>query len=153
MCETPLGNHWDHLSPLAMPSFLLLTTMKAASHMPSLGPNHDMVMPSSICHYLSWHGHGLIMLQRRHDMVVAIMLQSSAPLCCSTPVTTSIGVQFSRELQHLRGEKAEEEEDGQGWVSGHTGHRPPPHLHSCWPDLMLAAMLHSHWLGSRPAAF
>ena len=31
-------------------------------------------------------------------------------------------------------------------------HRPPPHLHSRWPDALLATMPASDWLGTEPAA-
>ena len=31
-------------------------------------------------------------------------------------------------------------------------HRPPPHLHSCWPQPLLATRLVSDWLGTRPGA-
>ena len=141
VCETPLGAHWDHLYPLAILPFLLLrlTTMKAGNtSASSLGPNHDMVMASSICHCLSWHGHALIM--PRDDTVAPIMPQSSTPLCRSN-VATSIG----ENLLHLWGEKVstgekkkmgqEEEED---WVPGLLGTgrhitSTPVGLIPCWP--------------------
>ena len=68
--------------------------------MPSLGPNHDMVMPSSICHYLSWHGHALIMPQR-HDMVGAIRLQSSQPFVLLTARSNQHQLHWPKQLQHL----------------------------------------------------
>ena len=33
-----------------------------------------------------------------------------------------------------------------------TAHRPPPLLHSCWPEILLATNLPSDWLGTQPAA-
>ena len=136
--------------------------------MPSLGPNHDMVMPSSICHYLSWHGHALIMPQR-HDMVEQLGCNHRSPLCCSQPVQTSISSTGQNLLQHLwGGEKVlnwaeEEEEDGQGWVSGlGTGRHlisTPVGLMPCWPPCRpligwAPSQLRSHWLsraGARAA--
>ena len=59
----------------------------------------------------------------------------------------------AEQLLHLWGEKKTGQEERMGWVGFlASAHRPPPLLHSCWPEILLATNLPSHWLGTRPAA-
>ena len=72
-----------------------------------------------------------------------------SPLCCS-PVTTSIGWGAAAASMGRR----KSSQLGRRWagLGFWPRHRPPPHLHSRWPDALLATMPPSDWLGTEPAA-
>ena len=110
-----------------------------------------MVMRSSICHCLSRHGHALIIPAAASWHGGSNYAAIIEALCAARPLQRA-----PAKVENLRSISGEKKcELGRRWAGfgSWPQHRPPPHLHSSWPDLLLAAMLHSHWLGSRPAAF
>ena len=105
-------------------------------------------------------------MPQRHDMVGAIRLQSSQPFVLLTARSNQHQLHWPKHL--WGGEKVlnwaeEEEEDGQGWVSGlGTGRHlisTPVGLMPCWPPCRpligwAPSQLRSHWLsraGARAA--